>query len=181
MEEELFYSNIQRALENLPKNVNILEEQIDINTQMKYFDLTKKIREKADATEFFDKREDLFSAEVSEKRKREILSVIASIDDVAAFRTIEKFMAQASGGIKQWAILAYQESRMLLQSSLLEEQQVYISTGLGGKGQSLRYFVVFIGKNQSSLLNETQRKLVKNELIYKIEKEGGEFESIDFL
>ena len=181
MEEELFYDNIQRALENLPENVNILEEQIDIDTQMKYFEFTKKVRKKEIAEECFEKHEELYTDEVDDDRKKEILSAIAGLDKVAAFRVIERFLAHAGGEMKQWAVLAYQESRMMLQSYLLDEQQVYISTGLGGKGQSLRYFIVFINKNVNELLNETQRKLLKNELVFMVEKEKGAFEAIDFM
>ncbi|HSM48876.1 MAG TPA: hypothetical protein VK872_13735, partial [Draconibacterium sp.] len=104
----------------------------------------------------------------------------AAMDNVKAFRTIEKFVAIAEGEIKQWAVLALQESRMLIQSSLLEEQQVFISTGLGGKGQKLRYYVVFINKKQSEILTGTQQKLLKDELIYELNQNGGEFESMDF-
>ncbi len=41
MEEDIFYNNIQKALENLPDNFNILEEKIDIEIQMQYFDFLK--------------------------------------------------------------------------------------------------------------------------------------------
>jgi len=69
---------------------------------------------------------------------------------------------------------------MLIQSSLLDEQLVFISTGLGGKGKKLRYYVVFINKNQESMLNATQQKLLKNEVIFELNKNEGEFESMDF-
>ena len=69
---------------------------------------------------------------------------------------------------------------MLIQSSLLDEQQVFISTGLGGKGQKLRYYVVFINKNRQTILNTTQQKLLKDEVIYELKKNDGEFESMDF-
>ena len=69
---------------------------------------------------------------------------------------------------------------MLIQSSLLDEQLVFISTGLGGKGQKLRYYVVFINKNQQVILNATQQKLLKNEIIFELNQHDGEFESMDF-
>ena len=181
MEEEFSNNSIQKALDNLPENINILEEQIDINTQMKYFEYSKKIRKKELLNEFFEAREELFSSTVSTKRKKKILSVIAGMDDIAAFRTIERFIQYEKGELKQWGILAYQESRMLIQSSLLDEQQVFISTGLGGKGQSLRYFAVFINREGDKVLDKTQKKLLKNELIFEIEKSEGEFENIRFI
>lgn len=180
MEEKQFYHNIQRVLENLPDNFSILEEQIDIDIQVKYFELANRVRSKKNAAKCFKNREELFLNDISDDRKREILLAIASIDDVKAFRTIEKFVGLAEGEIKQWAVLAFQESRMLIQSSLLDEQQVFISTGLGGKGQKLRYYVVFINRNRNIILTKTQQKLLKNELVYELNQSKGEFESMDF-
>lgn len=180
MEEKQFYHNIQRVLENLPDNFSILEEQIDIDIQVKYFELANLIRSKKNAPKYFKNREDLFLDDINDDRKREILLAIAAIDDVKAFRTIEKFVGLAEGELKQWAVLAFQESRMLIQSSLLDEQQVFISTGLGGKGQKLRYYVVFINKNRNIILTKIQQKLLKDELVYELNQNKGEFESMDF-
>ncbi len=181
MEEEKFYQNIQKALENLPENVSILEEQIEIELQMKYFEYAEKTRNNQLAVECFNKRDELFNPEVDEERKREILSCIATLDDVKAFRTIEKFVKESKGEAHQWGVLALQESRMLLQTSLLDEQQVFISTGLGGKGMKLRYYVVFINRNENKLLNKTQQKLLREELIYNLNLNEGEFESMAFM
>lgn len=181
MEEEEFYKNIQKALANLPENFSILEEQIDISVQMKYFEFAKVIRNLNLSAEYFDSRDELFLAGVDDERKREILSAIATFDDVKAFRTIEKFVAESEGELKQWAILALQESRMLIQSSLLDEQQIFISTGLGGKGKKLRYYVVFMNKKEHKLLTRVQQKLLKDELIFELNTSEGEFESMDFM
>ena len=181
MQDEEFYNNLQKALENLPENFSILEEQIEIEVQMKYFDFSKALRKKNIQEECFNSRQDLFIPDIGEDRKKEILSSIATIDDVKAFRTIERFVSQSEGELKQWAILALQESRMLIQSSLLDEQQVFISTGLGGKGQKLRYYVVFINRNEKNILTKTQQKLLKNELIFELKSNEGDFESMDFM
>lgn len=180
MKEKQFYQNIQKVLDDLPDNFSILEEQIDIELQMKYFELAQEVRSRNLSAECFENREQLYSPDVSTERKREILLSIATIDDVKAFRTIEKFVGLAEGELKQWAILAFQESRMLIQSSLLEEQLVFISTGLGGKGQKLRYYVVFINKNRNLILNSTQQKLLKDEVVFELNQSEGEFESMDF-
>ncbi len=181
MEEEQFYNNIQGAFDDLPENYSILEERIEIEVQMKYFEFSKNVRNKDVTEECFANREELFSDEIDIDRKKEILSAIANLDEVKAYRTIEKFAGSSEGAINQWAILALQESRMLLQSSLLDEQQVFISTGLGGKGKMLRYNVVFINQKQDELLNKTQQKLVKDELVFEIKGNNGEFESMDFM
>ena len=180
MKEKQFYQNIQKVLENLPENFSILEEQIDIDVQMKYFDFVQKVRTDDAAAKCFESKEELFSENTDFERKKEILVNIATIDDVKAFRTIERFVKESYGEIYQWAVLAMQESRMLLQSSLLDEQQVFISTGLGGRGKKLRYYVVFINKNKAGLLTQTQQNLLKDELITVLKSNDGEFETIDF-
>lgn len=181
MEEDKYYQNIQKALEDLPDNFSILEERIDIEVQMKYFEYTKEAAREENAEDSFEKREELFDDSVEEERKKEILTAIAVYDDVKAYRTLEKFVKESEGVLKQWGILALQESRMLMQSSLLDEQQVFISTGLGGKGKKLRYFVVFLSENQEEMLSDTQQKLLKDELIFELKKHEGIFESMDFM
>ncbi|MGM0620878.1 MAG: hypothetical protein ACQETJ_07530 [Bacteroidota bacterium] len=180
MEEDKYYKDIQKAIEELPGDFSILEEQIDIGDQMKYFEFSKEIREKDIGKECFENREELFLSETPDERKKEILSAIAAVDEVKAYRTIEKYLEKPDKELRNWAVLALQESRMLLKSSLLDEKQVFISTGLGGKGKKLRYYVVFINRERNSMLNPTQQKLVKDELIFALKDNEGEFESIDF-
>lgn len=181
MEEDQFYKNLQKALENLPENYSILEERIEIEIQTKYFEFAKGIRKSEDSGKYYEKRDDLFSEDIDAGKKKEILVAISNLDDVKAYRTIEKFVKESEGELNQWAILALQESRMLLQSSLLDEEQIFISTGLGGKGKMLRYYVVFINGNKETLLTERQQKLVKDELVSEVKANEGEFESMDFM
>lgn len=181
MKEDKLYNNIQKALEDLPNNYSILEEQIDIEIQMKYFEFSKSIRDKDIAEACFEEREQLFDDGLEEERKKEILAAIAVYNDVKAYRTLEKFVEESTGELRHWGVLALQENRMLMHSSLLDEQQVFISTGLGGKGKKLRYFVVFLGNQPNKMLTDTQQKLLKNELVFELKKHDGEFESMDFM
>jgi hypothetical protein len=180
MKDEEFYKDIQKMFEDMPGNFNILEEQIDLEIQMKYFELSKKVREEEAEKNYLEYADELFMSETDVERKKEILIGLAGIDDVKAYRALEKFLDQAESDIRSWAVLALQENRMLLQTSLLEEQQFFISTGLGGKGKKLRYYLVFINRNRNELLTKTQQKLVKDELIFGLKPEDGIFESIDF-
>jgi hypothetical protein len=180
MEEENIYDDLQKIFEDLQGNFNILEEQIDLEIQMKYFERSKELKEVSASEDYLAARNELFSAKTDEERKRDILSGLAGTDNVKAYRILEKFVEKAGPALRSWAVLALQENRMLLQTSLLDEQQFFISTGLGGKNKKLRYYVVFIHRNHTSMLNSTQQKLVKDELIFRLKHEEGEFESIDF-
>ncbi len=71
------------------------------------------------------------------------------------------------------------ESRMLLESRLLDESQVFISTGLGGKEAKLRYFVVLVSRCNMEL-NETHKKVIINEFDYILKKYNAEVEEKDF-
>lgn len=179
-EGDKIYDDIRKVLKDLPADFNILEEQIDIEDQMKYFEYSRKLREKGIETDCVEECDELFKNRTTVEKKKEILSSLAVIDDVRAYRLLEKYVKQADAKLKNWATLALQESRMLIQSSILDEKQVFISTGLGGKGKKLRYYLVFISRSPDAILNATQQKLVRTELLFALHKDQGEFESIDF-
>ncbi len=180
MEDENIYNDIQRIFEDLPDNFNILEEQIDLEVQMKYFERSKEVKEQNTGEDYLSKGELLFLPATGNEKKKEILIGLAGIDSVKAYRIIEKFLKESKGDLRSWAVLAFQENRMLLQTSLLDEKQYFISTGLGGKDKKLRYYIVFINRERNNILSSTQQKLVKDELIFNLKPDDGEFESIDF-
>jgi hypothetical protein len=180
MDEEYLYGKIQEALKNIPENFNILEEQIDVRLQMDYFGYSGKLRDEEDMSEILADGDLLFDPEVSGEYKKKILVALASSAKVENFRMIEKYLKDPDPELKDWAVLALQESRMLLQSSLLDEQQIFISTGLGGKGRSLRYFVVFLNKD-GNILTEMQKNLLKDELKYALDQQEGELEDFQEL
>ena len=180
MEEENIYNDIQKIFDDLPENFNILEEQIDLEVQMKYFERSKELKEQDTEKDYLIEGEKLFIPQTDLDTRKEILIGLAGIDDVKAYRLIERFLKDADKELRSWAVLAFQENRMLLQTSLLDEKQYFISTGLGGKNKKLRYYVVFINRERDNVLTGTQQKLVKDELIFNLKPDEGEFESIDF-
>ncbi|MFZ5430266.1 MAG: hypothetical protein ACOZDD_08540 [Bacteroidota bacterium] len=178
MDDEFLYKKIQDALRGIPENFNILEEQIDVALQAEYFEFSRKFRSKKTLGNYIRKKEQLFDPETSIKIKKKILAALASSAEVEDFRTIERYHKAPDPELKEWSILALQESRMLIQSALLDEQQIFISTGLGGKGQKLRYFVVFLNKSGGEL-SDMQRKLLHDELVYALKKANGELEELN--
>lgn len=178
MNDEFLYKKIQEAFMGIPDNFNVLEEQIDIQLQAEYFEFAKKFREGKSVGRYLKQKNMLFDPNIDVSKKKKVLTALASSVAVEDFRTIEKYFENPEKELKEWAILALQESRMLLQSSLLEEQQVFISTGLGGKGQKLRYFVVFLNRNGGEL-TPMQKKMLNDELIYALEKNKGELEELN--
>ena len=64
MEEDNIYNDIQRIFDDLPENFNILEEQIDLEVQMKYFEQSKKVKEKRAVKDFVKLGNKLFLPEI---------------------------------------------------------------------------------------------------------------------
>ncbi len=179
MENRNIYDKIREILGEMPGKLNILEEKIDIDLQMEYFEYSKKVKNKLDAKFIIQHKDDIFNYELDETVRKTRLAELASIDDVTAYRTIEKFLNEKEPDLKYWAVLALQESRMLLESELLDENQVFISTGLGGKGNRLRYFVVLILKSRKSI-TQLHRKVIKNEFEIILRKYKAEIEQLNF-
>jgi hypothetical protein len=180
MKEENIYKKIQEAISSLPENFSILEEQIDVELQMEYFNYVRDLKESFPEELILQHQSDLFDPGIPIDEKKNILVLLASQDKVEAFRSIERYAKNPDPELREWSILALQESRMVLQSSLMDEQQVYISTGLGGKEQKLRYFVVFIGNDNVKKYSPVQQKLIKDELEFTIKKNDGLVEEINF-
>ena len=176
------YNEINDFLKNLPKNFSILQEEINIEIQVAYFERAKSIKSqhKFDTKEIEIKIAELNITESTDEQKKDILIKLASVDDVKAFRAIESFVSESSNPeLKAWATLALQESRMMMESSLLDENQVFISTGLGGKGNKLRYFIVGFLNNDAEF-NDSQKNLLKKEFEYSLSKYDSEIETIKF-
>ncbi len=179
MENENIYDKIRELLGNSPVNFNILEEKIDIDLQMQYFEVSRGVKEGLDQENVIRNKEDIFDLTIPEKMRMTRFAELASLENVEAYRTIERYVRSNQKALKEWAILALQESRMLLESRLLDENRIFISTGLGGKGTKLRYFVVLLlkpGKEFSDL----NRKIVHTELNMVLQKYQGEIENIAF-
>lgn len=179
-DQEKIYKQIQDAINNLPDNFSILEEQIDVELQIQYFNFSKDLKNELSKEYILERKADLFDDNIPIIEKKNLLVLLASVNEVEAYRAIEKYAKNPQSELKDWSILALQESRMLMQSTLLDEQQVFISTGLGGQGQKLRYFVVLRSKDYRVPLTKVQKQLIESELKYNLEKHDGAFEEIVF-
>ncbi len=170
---------IREIIGNTTDNFSILEHQVDVKVQMEYFDFSRNHPPPDDLETVLQREADLYSTDVSLEEKKSLLVNLASFDKPEAYRIIERYVPKASTDIKEWALMALQESRMLLESKLLDEQQVFISTGLGGSNGKLRYFVVVFSWSGESF-TQTQRELLKSEFEFNLRKYNAEVEEISF-
>jgi hypothetical protein len=178
-QEENIFGKIQELLGNFKGSYSVLQEQVDIDVQLEYFESSKKYRKSKKDKDHLSLIDKLNSDESDLDIKKNILIQLASVDQVEAYRAIESYRNNPDPELKDWATLAMQESRVLLESSFLDENQVLISTGLGGKGIKLRYFVVLIAKKGLNF-EDLHRKIISNELHFIFQKYDSELEEVQY-
>ena len=148
--------DIDQLLAMAGSNLSILEEEVDIKVQKEYFEMVNLLSKRTEnyqktSKQYLENINDLYDDTIDPEIKKKMLVVLATLDDVSVYRAIENFSKQDTP-LKKWAIIALQQSRMLLQSTLLDDPGVFISTGLGGQGLLLRYFSF----QQNTLKNEAE-------------------------
>ncbi|MCX7954524.1 MAG: hypothetical protein N3A01_04955 [Bacteroidales bacterium] len=157
--------------------INIISENIPLNTQLEYFNLSQKVkREGINYEQVISKASNLSNNDSIDEIKR-ILAELASIPKPEAYRIIENFYNTCDDELKNWAKLALIENRVLLESELLEQHQVIISTGLGGVDDKLRFFVVFLHVVE---LDDSLKKIIEIETKIVLENYKGVVEEINF-
>lgn len=173
--------DLQTMFETNPHMFNIIEEPIDIDLQVKYFKRSQRLKKQVHKVEDVLARvSQLYDENIRVEEKRDILILLASFNEnVEAYRALEAFWNTAQGDVRPWAAMAYRESKMSLESSLLDEKQVLISTGLGGKGYKLRYFICFL-HNENIEYTDVQQKIIRDELSFIFQQYQAECEKVEF-
>lgn len=179
MDDENLIDSIESILGYFPGNLNILEEQVDMDLQLEYFEFSKDYRQNILSGKCVPLTENLSDKRNSITSKKKILVQLASRDTVEAYRTIEQYLSDPDTELRDWALLAFQESKMLIQGKLLDENQVLISTGLGGRGLGLRYFIVLVNNFDKSF-DEFQQRVIGNEFTFHLKHNESELEEVNF-
>lgn len=137
--------DIRKFSESMPIKYDILEEGIDLETQMEYLEYSHSF-EHGELTEeqTLGLGNMLFDARIKADGKKKALGLLAHLGTVTAFRQIEKYYNHPENEVKKWTALALQECKMFLESSLIDDNWGFISSGLGGKDGKLRNFFLVL-------------------------------------
>ncbi|KXB38005.1 hypothetical protein HMPREF1869_00210 [Bacteroidales bacterium KA00251] len=118
----------------------------------------------------------LYDKRMGTKWLKNTLVQLAATRQIKAYRLLEDFLMVAPRPLYHWAVLAEFDARIALEASLSDLEYVaVITTGLGGRDNLLRYSTLFVTKNRLPL-QEYQRDLLKEEVLYALEGIKGEFE-----
>lgn len=176
---ENIYEKLQEYLGLNEESISILEETIDTSTQMEYFEYSRNHTPTKTEEEIIDSKDVLFDKTFPTEGKKTTLIELASLNNTEAYRTIEKYLHEPNIKLYDWACLALQESRLHIETNLLDESKVLISTGLGGKGLKLRYFIVLFTPDDLEI-TKRQQEIIRKELCYFLPKYGAELEDVLF-
>ena len=180
MEQIENFDSLNDFLSQMEDNVSIISGNIPVEIQLQYYKFIEKLDKNLNKEEINERADMLFTPEMDIEEKKKLLVQLASFDDVKFFRTIEKYNKQPDPELKHWASMAYNHAKVNLENSFLPEKKILISTGLGGKGSKLRYFVVLLKDNQTSPFTETEKKVVKNEIDIVFKENDVELETLEF-
>jgi hypothetical protein len=181
MEPDNIYNQLKKLLADSGGKYNILEEQINVELQVEFFELVNKLlNKKRNEEDVLNDEKKIFNSETSDHDKKIILAELSNTENPKAYRIIEKFIDTKPENLNQWAILSLQHSRISLETHFLDEQQVFISTGLGGKGDRLRYFIVCKFKEEIEI-KDVQKKVLQTEFEMSFTKHNSDIEKIRYL
>lgn len=158
---------------------HILEDLVPIEEQMEYFRYFEQIRRENAPFVRDEEVAILFSPEESIDRKKRSLSLLATIPDVGAYRSIETYHSSPlEPELLNWSSMALVSSRIILSSDLSGQQQIYISSGLGGQDKKLRFFALFTTTERQPL-TDLQREIVEREFTFQLEQADVNVEKIE--
>ena len=158
------HADIREFLDSLPDTFDILEEGIDIQTQKEYIDYSHSFdRGKLTENETLQLINILFSKDTLLTDKKKTLTLLAHLGTITAFRQIEKYYKHPDKELIQWTALALQECKMFLESTLTDQSTGFISSGLGGLRDKLRYYFLILPSSDRPF-SPTQKNLIKEEL-----------------
>lgn len=181
-EEGDVFKKFRDSFSKMDGHFHILEQRVPVELQMEYFKYSEQVRKERTKPDLNDMdytafRESLSNPESTTDYKKYILSMLATSREVKAYRMLEDYVQHPDEDVSNWAYMALMESRISLESELSDEKQIYISTGLGGKGEKLRFYVLMLSRDRKPFL-EYQRKVIEREFAYFLPKADCEIERL---
>ena len=181
-EEGDVFKKFRDSFSKMDGHFHILEQRVPVELQMEYFKYSEQVRKERAKPDLNDMdytafRESLSNPESTTDYKKYILSMLATSREVKAYRMLEDYVQHPDEDVSNWAYMALMESRISLESELSDEKQIYISTGLGGKGEKLRFYVLMLSRDRKPFLGY-QRKVIEREFAYFLPKADCEIERL---
>jgi hypothetical protein len=163
------FKEFRESLEGLEGNLHVLETDVPVEKQIEYFHYSERVKKNSENETVKEQIDILNSLDSSPEEIKFALTFLAVSGDVKAYRALENYNKEHKD---DWASLSLLQAKITLESELLDEKQVFISTGLGGVGHRLRFFSFFKSTGLKPF-SDYQRGLIEKEIPYYIRKYHG--------
>jgi len=120
----------------------------------------------------------LFEENVPGDEKKRILFILAHIGTLPGVRIIEEYTNKASGEMKVWSVLSFEEAWMFLENEAMVTNQTKIFSGTGGDGERLRYYFIISSKDN---FTDDQKDMIEKKFKETAGKLDSKIETIDFV
>lgn len=178
-QDDLLKNLRQMLSEQGIESFHVLEDLVPIEEQMEYFRYFDQLRRESSPFVRDEEIGILFSADEPIERKKKSLLRLASIPDVGAYRAIETYHSSPlEPELFNWSSMSLVGSRIILSSDLSGQQQIYVSSGLGGHEKKLRFFGLFTTNNRQPL-TDLQKEIVDREFRFQLQQAGVEIERFE--
>ncbi|MDR2683656.1 MAG: hypothetical protein LBB64_07295 [Dysgonamonadaceae bacterium] len=172
------FNEFQQALQSVKGNLHVLETSVPVEKQLEYFKYSEKVREHSTDETVEEQIEALFSPVASYEETKYAMTFLAISGDVKAFRALENYSKEPKNELlNDWIAMSLLQARITLDTELSDEKQVFISTGLGGEGDKLRFYAFFRSEGLRPF-SDYQRNLIEKEMAFHIRRHQGEVEEI---
>ena len=174
------FKKFYESFRNMDGRFHILEHRVPVEQQLEYFKYSNRVRKRfreINDDDYEQYMSDLKNTELSKEEKKKTLSILASSKQVRTYRLLEEYVQNPDEELINWAYMALMESRITLESELSGEKQIYISTGLGGRGDKIRFYILIISSGRMPFV-EYQRKIIEKEFGYALSKNDSEIERL---
>lgn len=172
---------IPGILSNMPDKFKIMEKGVDFKTQTEYVEQSHSFGEGTLTEPMVLKLGQLLNNDRTPlEGKKKALSMLAHVGTVTAFRQLERYIENGPDKeLQQWAGMALAECRMFLENSLEEENCGLIITGMGGIGNTMRYYFMVLPLTDQSFTN-LHKDIIRDEFTLVCKSLNTVIEQIDY-
>ena len=178
-------NRLRNSLGKIEGRLHVLEQQVAVETQIEYFKNSDMMRRSPDRATYPTTDEECEltyqmlreNEELTRDNKRRLLTLLALSKNVKAYRMLQEYAEAPDADVADWTYMALMDCRISLESDLSEEKQIYISTGLGGKGEKLRFYLLLFARNKIPF-QDYQQQTIERELVYTLSQYDCEIERL---
>ncbi|MDL2221592.1 hypothetical protein LJC35_03455 [Parabacteroides sp. OttesenSCG-928-N08] len=176
------FQDFRDSFSKLEGHFHVLEQRVPVELQMAYFKRSELMRRELPHHSLTDEESESCYAELLQEdvmvdQKMRLLIRLAISRSIKAYRLLQEYTQSPDPAVANWSYMALMELRISLESEMSDEKQIFISTGLGGKEEKLRFYLLLLSMNNKPL-EPYQRKTIEREFAYYLPKADGEIERI---